>query len=276
MENTMFKMNYYATYYFTDIINNFIMNAGIDSARTLNEFFENEILYYPFEKDSILHRFIYWSIERVLLDENDLKSYDEVSEDNYLNFKFKVNIFMEKHRIPHISFSKWFNTINKYDKTIDEDCIVSYFNYLLTEGSLDTLLTQISEEVFYILFQNRLFLKEFNEHVASYIDSSNINDIHLENRKYFEQNGVLKRSYIPTWVRNSIFFRDRGHCCCCNRDLTGLISVTDLDKAIDHIVPLAEGGSNDISNLQLLCKNCNSSKKDTSVTYTLYQLWYEK
>lgn len=166
MENKMFEMNYYATYYFTDIINNFIMNAGIDSAPTLNEFFESEILYYPFEKDSILHRFIYWAIERVLLDETDLKLYNKINENNYTNFSFNINIFMEKHNISHLNFSEWFDTVNEYENTIDEDCIVAYFNYLLTDGSLHILLTQITEEIFYILFQNRLFLKEFNEHVA--------------------------------------------------------------------------------------------------------------
>lgn len=112
--------------------------------------------------------------------------------------------------------------------------------------------------------------------LPSYIDDTEIKDLSIKDKKHFEKDGILRRAYIPTWVRNSIFFRDRGHCCCCNRDLTGLISIIDLNKAIDHIVPLAEGGSNDISNLQLLCKICNSEKRDSTITYKLYQLWYEK
>lgn len=34
---------------------------------------------------------------------------------------------------------------------------------------------------------------------------------------------------------------------------------------IDHIVPVALGGKNYVSNLQVLCKECNSGKKDTVI-----------
>ena len=32
------------------------------------------------------------------------------------------------------------------------------------------------------------------------------------------------------------------------------------DLAIDHIIALARGGTNDLENLQLLCRSCNSRK----------------
>jgi hypothetical protein len=35
---------------------------------------------------------------------------------------------------------------------------------------------------------------------------------------------------------------------------------TTKDLHIDHIVPVARGGTNDLSNLQFLCRSCNSAK----------------
>jgi 5-methylcytosine-specific restriction enzyme A len=61
-----------------------------------------------------------------------------------------------------------------------------------------------------------------------------------------------QRIIFPQVVREYVFDRDNHQCKSCGQ-------TTKL--SIDHIVPLASGGSNDISNLQTLCRSCNSRKK---------------
>ncbi|NJO85681.1 MAG: HNH endonuclease [Synechococcaceae cyanobacterium RM1_1_27] len=65
-----------------------------------------------------------------------------------------------------------------------------------------------------------------------------------------------QRIPIPTSVRGYIFTRDKHQCQGCGkRDPKPNIQ-------IDHIIPVAQGGSNDISNLQTLCRQCNQQKRD--------------
>ncbi|WP_310424453.1 HNH endonuclease [Chamaesiphon sp. VAR_48_metabat_135_sub] len=61
-----------------------------------------------------------------------------------------------------------------------------------------------------------------------------------------------KRISFPKEVREYVFQRDNHQCQSCGQ-------TTKL--SIDHIIPLATGGTNDISNLQTLCGSCNSAKK---------------
>ena len=60
---------------------------------------------------------------------------------------------------------------------------------------------------------------------------------------------------IPRQLRHEVFVRDGYRCKECGA------SVEDgATLEIDHIVPVAKGGTNDIDNLQTLCKECNRAK----------------
>ena len=52
-------------------------------------------------------------------------------------------------------------------------------------------------------------------------------------------------------LRREVFKRFSYECAICQ---------SRHNLAIDHIVSVKGGGSNDIENLQVLCKSCNSSK----------------
>ncbi len=64
------------------------------------------------------------------------------------------------------------------------------------------------------------------------------------------------RISIPSAVRKYVFERNKYQCQSCGKQHG------ETDLTIDHIIPLARGGSNDISNLQVLCFSCNRKKTD--------------
>jgi 5-methylcytosine-specific restriction endonuclease McrA len=68
-------------------------------------------------------------------------------------------------------------------------------------------------------------------------------------------NKKTPRIIIPPTVRKYVFERDNYCCQSCQK--TNL----ETELTIDHIIPLAKGGSNDISNLQTLCRSCNLKKR---------------
>ncbi len=67
--------------------------------------------------------------------------------------------------------------------------------------------------------------------------------------------GKTPRIRIPASVKNYVLERDRCQCQSCGQ--AGL----EANLEVDHIIPLALGGSNDLSNLQTLCRSCNQRKK---------------
>ncbi|MBD3886622.1 HNH endonuclease [Phormidium tenue FACHB-886] len=63
------------------------------------------------------------------------------------------------------------------------------------------------------------------------------------------------RIHVPSEVRQYLLERNNYHCQSCGK------AAQDVELTVDHIISLATGGSNDISNLQILCRSCNSRKK---------------
>lgn len=60
------------------------------------------------------------------------------------------------------------------------------------------------------------------------------------------------RRTIPRYVSNVIAFRQRHACAACGEHL--------CHWHVDHVRPVADGGSDDITNLQALCPNCHDNK----------------
>lgn len=270
------KMEYYSTYYFADICerimtgNPFLYQNMSDSFFGFGNGNYKEFLI-PFQKYSVCHSFIRFCIDQIFSEDlvNQIED-DDLSKKK----KFWVNYALEHHDIQHVSFTDWIKSNNVDNKCINEDHVFNYYEYLeCCSGEFDLVKNQITSEVFYILFMNREFLKQLNSNIAEALIEL-VEDYDEDDLLYLTSKRVCKRVRIPKWVQHAIFFRDRGRCTCCNKDLSGLLNMSNKIH-YDHIIPLSKHGINDISNLQLYCEECNIKKSNNiNEVSKYYEKWY--
>lgn len=72
---------------------------------------------------------------------------------------------------------------------------------------------------------------------------------HLKARRYARERGAIGYHTLEEWTILKDSYNNK--CAGCGRNI-------ELTK--DHIIPLSEGGSDYIENIQPLCKSCNSRK----------------
>lgn len=184
------------------------------------------------QKDTILHDLIR-EIESFYNDYS-LRKFPEESVEVYSEFLSEADM-----RIP-----KWLNK-NQIRHHMDK-------MYELMAEATEILVPS----VFYVLFSDRQFVMKFTARVSQYVSTLRLED-HPE---ILARDGQLKRpTYLPRWLKAGVFYRDRGRCQHCSCDLSGLGRPVD-DLHLDHIIPLRAHGSNDPTNFQLLCAECNLLK----------------
>lgn len=86
----------------------------------------------------------------------------------------------------------------------------------------------------------------------NYLNFYKIKNLEAQEPRLIAQKFIGKKN-----IREFIMKRDKA-CLRCR-------SIENL--TLDHIIPINKGGENKLGNLQLLCKSCNSKKRDTFKDY---------
>lgn len=279
------------------LLDSFVSRASILTA-SFSDHFQEGLEYYlaPFSQWSALHTYIEYFIREVLSEDFDRASSLQYArkadcQGHYYCPASPAYLLctdmLKQHDLDHGNLAdeleNWVEIGTCYcansgqavpdSDSPDWDRIWEDF---LVGDAHATLIDNLAEEVFFVVFANRTFLYKFNLHMASYVQHATPFDWVDDADRLFRRDvsGVLKRAAIPTWAQRAVFFRDRGRCCFCERDLGGTYSPVSRSQ-YDHIVPLAAGGLNDVSNLQLLCNDCNRTKSaEMARPSQVYDRWF--
>lgn len=292
-----FKMNiearFYKTYEICGIIDEIIRDP-VEHLQKLEAFYCDDQWIYlaqPYGKYSVLHKFIEFILGDIHAEQAfavDLDNQQTILQ-NFRNIptalrdfqptKLPIELAFDYYEIEYDNFEEYLKNVGKNFDSADSDDIYEYMNELWLIQPYQSLVEIMVNEIFHILFQNRELLLILNLFLSNIIKKIDINEV-MEKEPHlfkviFKQDYSLKRIQPPAWAKKAVFFRDRGQCVLCNKDLSGLVNLANT-KNFDHIVPLSLYGLNDITNLQLLCMECNQHDKRDNIGYTsnIYQSWY--
>ena len=266
---------YFRTYQLADYVEG-LASEPFAHLRELEAFtVDGQVVQYlaPWPRWSVLHAFIAWVADSLF--SSDCSGPRLVTLEGAMSPKrvLPVDAALATYGIDDDAFYPD-ESLTGVDR---ENAYYDYFLDLRLSQPYEDLLRQLADEVFYLMFQNRAALLGLHSFLAMHVTEIHPDD-HAEDdpeiAAAFAQPGCLKRVTPPAWARRAVFFRDHGRCVLCGVDLSGLLDPLDPPD-VDHIVPLARGGLNDITNLQLLCAGCNRRKGATRAhTDTLYRRWY--
>jgi hypothetical protein len=233
MENKeIFQNHYYNTYYYSNIIDN-ILTGKMDFIGFISSFKElySSDIIHPFKKRTTLHLFIEHIVREFFLD--DMFNYDEEEFKYYQNSPPLRKLYAES---AFLAFEIDCPFSPEDDSNITWKEIELYHQELQHYGYAEVLFEKMAKEIFHIIFNHRELLLRFNYFMSNHVEEVflSLDNFDEKTSSFFKENGSLKRKNIPKWVKRAVFFRDKGRCCNCSKDLSGSLSLLSKEN-YDHI-----------------------------------------
>ncbi len=238
---------YVRTYEYAQWIRNWII-YDLDNVEE-NEFYELDLPIVESDQSGIVD----------MLLKPSKYSYLHYFIDDKINiaFEYEARKFAEPEDWNKLT-SAFLNHKIDIEKFYSDDGDVGYYYKEELESKIkEDILPKITEEVFSILFYDKEFLFSFNSFLSNKLVELTKSDFSI----LFNSRGDIHRAkYWPKWLQKAIFYRERGRCSYCFKDISGLLNLENKIN-LDHIIPLGNGGTNDTSNIQLTCETCNKKKQ---------------
>lgn len=115
------------------------------------------------------------------------------------------------------------------------------------------------------VFKTREKAEERKRHSPKRLKNYKIVECDEDEEKHTEILTPAKRKSFSASERDFVYNRAEGHCEICGH------FVPYNEFTLDHIIPLAKGGENDLNNLQCACRFCNQLKDNMD-----YNIFTEK
>lgn len=223
--------------------------------------------YFSINDENTLHRFATpqrWTLLhefiRSRFEEFRLEGFEHFRNDMLDLVVGEYEAILEGYEVPYDDFEITDEMTDDYEEKTYHRIV--YLRSLLP-------IERIVDDTFQLLFGDREFLLNFQKIVASIVSQLHKN----EHPPLLAKDGMIRRVRLPTWIKRGVFYRDRGRCINCGTDLTGAV-VTGEEVHHDHLIPPAEGGTNDPTNFQLLCRGCNLRKARSVKTSDKYPVYW--
>jgi len=168
------------TYYFANMISN-ILDSPYDYMRSLSEFWhsgdaELSLNFKPFPKESVFHSFIYFIIESSFFENLPDSEKLEEFKKNYAAYTSSSSGFMKEPFLTDIEYyahhynfdigHPWENSPQSIPDLTEEEVDIYFRELPLYCDNYEKLLKTMSNEVFNILFSNRLLMATFNNWIS--------------------------------------------------------------------------------------------------------------
>lgn len=169
----LFDNKYYYTYHFAAAVSSALDTAQESALHIINEFFLDDdyvFLLGGFAEKSLLHHFISFIGDREFnhadVDEETAERLAHLADHWILDAGLATTTWIEdafkRFELRHESFTEFMNNQGKTLKQVNIDNLFDYYTELRLSGPAEDLYDLVAEEVFWIIFQNRELLRNFN------------------------------------------------------------------------------------------------------------------